>query len=136
MLKKKLVVISLILLALMQSCGTFLDLSGKGAKTECLSLDTGKQTIFCNCEEKQISSVTIYKNRNSKENFGPRMFHLMIDPTTKSFKLPVSKDSLDPGFLQIEVHLTDSHWRESYYMKTEPGDFSKSQILYSRYFSH
>jgi hypothetical protein len=120
---------------LFQSCGTFLDISGKGSKTECLSFDTGKQTINCSCGEKQISSITIYKNNHSKENFGMKTHHFIVNPSN-SFKLHIAQDSLSACFLQIEVHLTDSHWRESYYIKTTPGDFSKSQTIPSRYFSH
>lgn len=111
-------------------------MAGKGAKTECLSLDTDKRTIDCNCGEKQISSIIVYKNKDSKENFGTRTHQFVMNPTAKSFKLPISKDSLDMGFFQIEIHLTDTHWRESYYIDTKPGDFSRSQRINSRYFSH
>ncbi len=135
MLNKNLFFFLLILPILFQSCGTFLDMAGKGAKTECLSFDTRKQTIICDCGEKQISSISIYKNKDSKENFGVKTYQFVINPS-QSFTLPISKDSLDTCFLQIEIHLTDSHWRESYYIKTEPGDFSKSKTINSRYFSH
>lgn len=135
-LKQTIFFIAFSTIFLLQSCGTFLDVTGKGAKTECLSMDTGKQTIDCNCGEKQISSITIYKNKSSKENFGTKTHQFSVNPAGQSFILPISTDSLNACFLQIEIHLTDSHWRESYYIKTEPGSFSKSQKIYSRYFSH
>lgn len=135
-MNKNLFFFILSLFILFQSCGTFLDMAGKGAKTECLSLDTAKQTIDCNCGEKQIASILIYKNKDSKENFGKKTHQFVLNPPSKSFTLPIPKDSLDSYFIQLEIHLTDSHWRESYYIKTEPGDLSKSQKIYSRYFSH
>lgn len=125
-----------LLISLLSSCGSFLDIMGKGEKRECLSFDTRKQLISCNCENKQISSITVYRNRNAKENFGTRTHQFAMKSNSPTFTLPISKDSLDNYFWQIEIHLSDSHWRESYYFKTQPGDFSKSQTIYSRYFSH
>jgi hypothetical protein len=121
---------------LLQSCGTFLDVAGKGAKTNCLSLDTETQSIICNCGEKQLSTITIYRNKDAKENFGTKTHHFVLNPMGKSVHLPISKDSLNQSFYQIEIHLSDSHWRESYYIKTNPGDFNQSQKIYSRYYSH
>lgn len=120
----------------LQSCGSLLDITGKGAKTKCLKLSTDKLTIDCKCIDKQIVTMTIYNNKNSKEIFGTKTFDTIFKPTINSYILPISKDSADKCFLQIEIHLTNSHHRETYYIETKPGDFSKAQNIYSRYFSH
>ncbi len=136
MAEKKLFLILLVIPFLFQSCGSMFDVMGKGAKTQCLSLNTETRTIVCNCEDKQIYSITLYKNKDEKELFGIKTNHFLLNPTAISFTLPVQKDSLDTCFFQLEIHLTGTHWRESYYIDTKPGDFSKSQTIYSRYFSH
>ncbi len=118
------------------SCGSLLDISGRGAKTNCLTLSTDKLSIDCNCVDKQIKSITIYRNKSSKENFGTKTHDILIEPTGNSFPLPINKDSADLCFLQIEIHLTNSHHREAYYIVTKPGDFSKAKKVYARYFSH
>lgn len=120
----------------LQSCGSLLDITGKGAKTKCLKLLTDNLTVDCNCLDKQIATMTIYSNRNSKENFGVKTIDTVFSPTTKLLRLPISKELADKSFLQIELHLTNTHHRESYFIKTKPGDFSKTQNIYSRYISH
>ena len=120
----------------MQSCGSLLDISGKGAKTRCLKLSTDNLIVDCNCVDKQIATMTIYSNKNSKEVFGAKISDASFKPAINTLKLPVSKDSADKSFLQIEIHLTNSHYRESYYIMTKPGDFSKTKNIYARYFSH
>jgi len=131
----KILLFSIITLFL-QSCGSLLDVTGKGAKTNCLKLSTDDLTISCNCADKQIVTMIIYSNKNSKEIFGHKTTDFVFNPTINTLKLPISKDSADKKFLQIEMHLTNSHHRESYYIKTKPGDFSKAQNIYARYFSH
>jgi hypothetical protein len=118
------------------SCGSLLDISGRGAKTNCLTLSTNKLSIDCNCAEKQIKSIAIYRNKSLKENFGTKIHDILIEPTVNSFPLPINKDSSNLCFFQIEIHLTNSHHREAYYIVTKPGDFLKAKKIYARYFSH
>lgn len=136
MLKKEILFTALYILFFLQSCGSLLDLSGKGAKTTCLTLATGTKTITCNCESKQIARITIYKNKQSNESFGPKILDSVLQTGIGSFQLPFEPEMLDNCYLQIEIHLTDSHWRESYYIDTKPGDFTKPQAITARYFSH
>jgi hypothetical protein len=126
----------LIITIILQSCGSLLDFSGKGAKTKCSALSTDKLTINCNCTDKQISTMTVYNNKNSKENFGVKTLDFVFNPAINVFSLPISKDTADKIFLQIEIHLTNSHYRESYYIETKPGDFSKDRKIYSKFISH
>ena len=121
-----------------QSCGSipFIDVSGKGAKTKCLKLSTDNLTIDCNCIDKQIVTMTIYSNKNSKDFCDDKTSDTLFKPTINSYILPISKDSANKCFLQFEIHLTNSHHRETYYIETKPGDFSKTQNIYSRYISH
>lgn len=120
----------------LQSCGSLLDISGKGTKATCLKLSTDNLTVACNCSDKQMVGMTIYSSKNSKEHFGAKASDVVFNPAVNTLKLPISRDSADKCFLQIEIHLTNSHHRESYYFKTKPGDFSKTQNIYSRYVSH
>jgi 3-dehydroquinate dehydratase len=122
----------------LQSCHSipFLDVSGKGAKAKCLKLSTDNLTIACNCIDKQIVTMTIFYKKSSKEIFGDKTSDIVFNPTINSYVLPIIKDSAEKCFLQIEIHLTNSHHRETYYIETKPGDFSKTQNIYSRYFSH
>lgn len=124
------------LLIFLSACGSFLDIAGKGEKTDCLKLSTGDMKISCNCAGKQITSMAIYSNKNAKELFGNRIAGRVFKPATDTFDLPVPKDSADRHFLQIEIQLTNSHHRESYSILTKPGDFSRIQLINSRYFSH
>jgi hypothetical protein len=130
--------IILILIILLQSCSSipFLDFSHKGAKTKCLYLNTDNLTIKCNCTDKEIKAITIYKVKNSNESFGNNPYDSIFNPALRSIVLPISKDTADKYFLQIELYLTNSHHREAYYIQTNPGDFSKAKKIYSRYFSH
>lgn len=123
---------------LLQSCGTMFDISGKGAKEKCLTLYTNTKTIDCTCQDKEIESVKIYYKQNSKDNFDNTKAskRFLLNPTVRTFDLPIDKDSSDKIFLEIEIHLTKTYWRESFYFKTKPGDFSRPQKIYSRYFGH
>lgn len=122
----------------LQSCREipFLGSSGKGAKRKCLKLTTNNLNIDCNCFEKKIATMTIYNNKNSTEHFGVKTSDIVFNPTINTIKLPISKDSADKSFLNIEIHLTNSYHRETYYIMTKPGDFTKAKSIYSRYFSH
>jgi hypothetical protein len=126
------------LIFFLESCReiSFLDASGKGAKRKCLKLTTNNLTIDCNCEDKQIATMTIYSKKNSTELFGAKTSDSVFQPTINTLKLPIRKDSADKCFLQIEIHLTNSHHRETFYIMTKPGDFTKDQSIYSSYFSH
>ena len=131
-------ILILIVTLFLQSCSSilFLDFSGKGTKTKCLKLSTDSLIIDCKCIDKQIVTMTIYNNKNSKEHFGNKITDVVLQPTSNTLKLPISKDSANKSYLEIEIHLTNSHFRETYYIITKPGDFSKTQNIYSRYYSH
>jgi|GEM_PF-5982284 len=135
MLNMKVLLLFTLVISL-QSCGSMFDLAGKGAKTKCLKLSTESMTIDCSCGDKRIVSLTIYNHTNAEESFGPRTTDLVFKPAVRTLSLPVNKDSADRHFLQIEIHLTDSYHRESYYFWTKPGDFSRTQNMYARYFGH
>jgi hypothetical protein len=135
---KKLMAATFLMASLLSflSCGTPMDILGRGAKTTCLSLTTDQMMIKCDCTGKQIVSVTIYKNKTSDELFEKMITERTFKKPVSIVKLPISNDSANNMYLNIEIHLTNSHFRESYYFKTKPGDYSKKKTLYSRYFSH
>lgn len=121
----------------LQSCGIpFFDFSGKGAKTKCLKLSTDDLTLDCNCSNQKIKTIIIYSHKDSNDFLGTKISDTILNPAINSITLPIIKDSANNRFLEIELHLTNSHHRESYYIRTKPGDFSKKQNIYSRYYSH
>lgn len=120
----------------LQSCGSLLDTSGKGAKIKCLKLNTDNMTVECNCFDKQIQRMAIITRENLKQKNSVIAIDTIFNSTIKILKLPMTKDSANKSFLEIELHLTNSHHRELYFIKTKPGDFSKSRNIYSRYISH
>lgn len=125
-----------IVLTLSYRCGSPFDISGKGAKTECFFLDTGSLKVIYDCSEKKISQVIVYENTSSKQSFGRLLYRKTLDEPVKEFALPFQRDSIKNKFIQVELHLTDTHFRESYYIDIAPGDLEKKKIVYSRHFGH
>ena len=124
------------IIAVSSGCGTMFDISGRGAKIDCLFLDTGTFDIMYECGEKKIESLIIYENKDAKELFGKVIYREKFNAPGKRFGLPFHPDSMMNKFIRVEMHLTDSHHRESYYIDIKPGDLGSGKKICSRYFSH
>jgi hypothetical protein len=119
---------------ILQSCGSLLN--SKGAKTKCLRLNTENMTVECNCYDKQIQRMEIITRENLKQKYSVITIDTIFNPTIKILKLPITKYSANKIYLEIELYLTNSHHRELYFIKTKPGDYTKTRNIYSRYISH
>lgn len=132
---KQLCIPTFLILSLI-GCGSLLDISGKGSQTKCLYLLTDSLKIKYDCDDRKLTTITVYENKNQKEIFGKVIFKDTLEIPINEFVLPFNRDSADNKFLQIEIHITKSHFRETYYIETKPGDFALSRHIYARYFSH
>jgi hypothetical protein len=128
--------ILLILAFALSTCGGPFDILGKGAKTKCFYLDLDSLHITYNCDARKISAVTVYDNVSRKESFGKVMYNPKLDQPVSEITLPFSADSLRNKFIQVELYLTDSHPRESYYIDISPEDWTKRSRIYARYVGH
>ena len=131
-----LLITSLLLSVLFLQCGSNLDLTGRGAKTGCFFLDTDSMKIIYNCDERNIISITVRVKKNKHDTTEQLLFRSEPGFSAKEFVLPVTHDSLQEHFIEIELHLSDSHFRETYYISVKPGDLSPGKKIYARYYGH
>jgi hypothetical protein len=118
------------------SCGMWMfDWAGKGEKTTCLFLSTKSMEVRYECAAKKIWIITVAGSTGSDGN-KRRLLHQKLESPVNDFSLPLNRDTLNGLYVTIEIHATDSHHRESYYLDTEPGDFNEDKVVYARYFSH
>ncbi|MBC7862247.1 MAG: hypothetical protein IAF38_04680 [Bacteroidia bacterium] len=123
-------------LFLITSCGSMLDIAGKGAKTKCLYLDTDSLKIVQSCDDRLIFRINVSERSNAKDYNGKLIFSEDLKIFSDKFVLPFNCDSLDKKFLEISIQLTDTHFREIWYINTKPGDLKKKKKISSRYFGH
>ena len=118
------------------NCGSMFDIAGKGAKTECCYLHTDSLKIVCSCNERKITSASVYENTSAKQSFGKLIFQKKWDQPANEFVLPLERDSLANKFIQVELHFTNPEPREAYYIDWQPGDLKNKTIIYARCFNH
>jgi len=120
---------------LLSSCGSLLDISGKGARKECLSLDCSDLRLSYRCDDRSLFSVNVSEYQPD----GTRKRSLSEDQFsefTNEFRLPQPKDSLTGKYITLFIRISDSHHREAWYIDLKPGDIEKKKKLSARYFSH
>lgn len=63
-------------------------------------------------------------------------FEIIFEEPVTLYRLPIHRNAITDKHLEIELHLTDSHWRETYYIDIKPKILNEETKIYSRYFSH
>jgi hypothetical protein len=128
--------VSLFLVLLLSSCGSLLDISGKGAKTKCLYFDCSSMKVVYSCDDRQLWRVVLYENKTHKAYSGKLLLEKKLEPFASEWTLPFDRDSLAGKYLQLDLQITDSHPRESYSILINPGDLSSGKKIPAYYFSH
>jgi hypothetical protein len=129
----KLVLISFSLVCLV-ACGSNLDISGRGANAGCLYLVTDSLKISYTCDKRMIAGITVLFEGLSYNGRDSVYLRATIEEPVRDYVLPVSREALNSHPVKISLRVTDSHWRESYYIWIKPGDLDKKTKIGARYF--
>lgn len=121
---------------LLAGCGSNLDLSGKGAKTSCLYLETDSLKVTDACESSGLSQIRVYVNNGPKKYYGRLLYQQSWNEPVKRFILPLPMDSLAGRYIQVDLYPGAAAHREMYSIGLEPGDLGKKQRVIARFFGH
>jgi hypothetical protein len=123
----------LFLLIILAACGSNLDISGRGARTSCFYLLTDSMKIKYECDDRKIFSISVSETINGKDSL---YFKTVLDQSVKEYTLPVERSVLENKTIEIGMQITNTHWREAYYIFLKPGDLKEKERVSSRYFGH
>jgi hypothetical protein len=118
------------------SCGSLLDISGRGAKTKCFYLDCCTMKIIYDCGDKGIFKVNVCESSDKGKTYTKVLLSKDLPGFPNEWTIPLERDSLKDKYMVVELHLTDTHYRESYYIDIKPGDLATTKKIFARYFSH
>jgi hypothetical protein len=115
------------------ACGGPFDITGRGAKTECFYLDVPSLTVVYACDQRSITYMLVSTHTTDAEK-GRVVYTVKPDTITRQLPLSISRDSL--AGIEIELYLSASGPRESYYIDIDARKLRDQTKIYARLYSH